>query len=120
MFSFISLLFPCSYHYKALWTSRTNGTSAYDAQSLTVIGDGLSVTRFFNWPLLTLASMSLKTLSLSPFWASLTVIGDGLSVTRFLIWPLVTLASISLKTESLSDFWANLTVMGEGLSVSTH
>ena len=83
-----------------------------------MIGDGLSVTRFLRFPLVTLASMSLKRPSASDFWASPTVIGDGLSVTRFLRFPLVTLASISLKRPSASDFWASPTVIGDGLSVT--
>merc|ERR1740117_567553 len=74
--------------------------------------------RFLRFPLVTLASMSLKRPSASDFWASPTVIGDGLSVTRFLRFPLVTLASMSLKRPSASDFWASPTVIGDGLSVT--
>jgi len=69
-----------------------------------VIGAGLSVTRFFKFPRVTLASMSLKRPSASDFYARATVIGAGLSVTRFFKLPLVTLASMSLKRPSASDF----------------
>ena len=59
-------------------------------EHLVVIGAGLSVTSFFRFPLVTLASINLKRPSASDFWARATVIGAGLSVTKFLRFPLVT------------------------------
>jgi hypothetical protein len=56
------------------------------------------------FPLVTLLSKRVLTLSLSLFWARATVIGAGLSVTKFLRFPLVTLESKSVETLSLSDF----------------
>jgi hypothetical protein len=69
-----------------------------------VIGAGLSVTRFFKFPLVTLESKRVLTLSPSLFWARATVIGAGLSVTKFLRFPLVTLLSKRVETLSPSDF----------------
>jgi len=69
-----------------------------------VIGAGLSVTRFFKFPLVTLESKRVETLSASDFYARATVIGAGLSVTRFLRFPLVTLESKRVETLSASDF----------------
>jgi hypothetical protein len=43
-----------------------------------VIGAGLSVTRFLRFPLVTLLSNKVETLSPSDFWARATVIGAGL------------------------------------------
>jgi hypothetical protein len=53
--------------------------------SATVIGAGLSVTKFFIEPLEKLAPNTWKAVSESPFCAKATVIGAGLSVTRFFI-----------------------------------
>jgi len=72
--------------------------------SATVIGAGLSVIRFLRFPLVTLESKRVETLSLSDFWARATVIGAGLSVMRFLRFPLVTLESKRVLTLSESDF----------------
>jgi hypothetical protein len=69
-----------------------------------VIGEGLSVTRFFKAPLETLLPKSENSPSESDFYASLIVIGEGLSVTRFFIAPLVTLLPKSEKSPSESDF----------------
>jgi len=84
----------------------------------TVIGAGLSVTKFFKFPLVTFESKRVETLSESAFCARATVIGAGLSVTRFLRLPLVTLESKRVETLSASDFWARATVIGAGLSVT--
>ena len=69
-----------------------------------VIGDGLSVTRFFIAPLVTLLPRRENNPSESDFWANLIVIGEGLSVTRFFIAPLETLLPKSEKSPSESDF----------------
>ena len=69
-----------------------------------VIGDGLSVTKFFKAPLVTLFPKSENNPSESDFWASLIVIGDGLSVTRFFNAPLVTLLPRRENNPSESDF----------------
>ena len=50
-----------------------------------MIGDGLSVTKFFIDPFEKFAPANWKAVSESPFYASATVIGAGLSVTRFFI-----------------------------------
>lgn len=71
---------------------------------MTVIGAGLSVTRFLRAPLVTLASNRVLRLSASDFYASLTVIGAGLSVTRFFNAPLVTFPSKSEPRLSASLF----------------
>ena len=84
-------------------TAGTVGTSPFWA-SATVIGAGLSVTKFFKFPLVTLLSKRVETLSESAFWASATVIGAGLSVTRFFKFPLVTLLSKRVETLSESAF----------------
>jgi len=60
--------------------------------SATVIGAGLSVTKFFIEPLEKLAPNTWKAISESPFCAKATVIGAGLSVTRFFIDPFEKLA----------------------------
>jgi hypothetical protein len=60
--------------------------------SATVIGAGLSVTKFFIEPLEKFAPNTWKTVSESPFCASATVIGAGLSVTKFFNDPLEKLA----------------------------
>ena len=72
----------------------------------TVIGAGLSVTKFLRFPLVTLLSKRVETLSESAFlvWASATVIGAGLSVTKFFKFPLVTLESNNVETLSESAF----------------
>merc|ERR1712167_284145 len=98
--------------------SLSNANVGQPAQSLVVIGAGLSVTKFLRCPLVTLASKRVLRLSASLFWASLVVIGAGLSVTRFFKAPLVTLASKREERLSASLFWANLVVIGAGLSVT--
>mgnify|MGYP003331457604 CR=1 FL=1 len=58
--------------------------------NLTVMGAGLSVTKFFNAPNVTFSPRRLERMVPSDFWASLVVIGAGLSVTRFFKAPRVT------------------------------
>ena len=53
----------------------------------TVIGDGLSVIKFFIDPFEKLAPANWKAVSESPFYAKATVIGAGLSVTKFFNEP---------------------------------
>jgi hypothetical protein len=61
--------------------------SAFWARA-TVIGAGLSVTKFFKDPFEKLAPNTWKAVSESAFWARATVIGAGLSVTKFFKDPL--------------------------------
>jgi hypothetical protein len=65
-----------------------------DWAKATVIGDGLSVIKFFIDPFEKLAPANWKAVSESPFlaWANATVIGDGLSVIKFFIDPFEKLA----------------------------
>jgi hypothetical protein len=53
----------------------------------TVIGAGLSVTKFFNEPFEKFAPNTWNAVSESAFWANATVIGAGLSVTKFFNEP---------------------------------
>ena len=43
------------------------------------MGEGVSVTKFFKAPRVTLWSNKTERLSASDFWASLVVMGEGLS-----------------------------------------